>query len=242
VSDASAAIPPRLRSRFTHGKGLVKKKNPPCKFRTRAKHSQAVQRSTAKLYGTCIFFSTGQLMYVRILVRLFSGSSCPCLNSAPAEVHFKPHVRIFRSKRSGLEAKNRLVCPDSGAGLSSNFPGSCSFPLPSRSMGQPDINRTVTISFYIRTSVMVCPMCMNVHRSSYAISMECAAHISSSQLNPLIRIKGEKMKLRYIDRCNTTKKGVPRQVLRSATNAFSPVQNTRLLLKNEVGRLISTHQ
>lgn len=40
----------------------------------------------------------------------------------------------------------------------------------------------------------------------------------NSQLEPLIKIKGEKKKLRYMDRWNTAEKGVSRRIIRSAAN------------------------
>ena len=52
--------------------------------------------------------------------------------------------------------------------------------LPSRSMGQLDINRTVIISFYIRTSVVVCPM--NFGSASILLTMIGVGFLSPTQV------------------------------------------------------------
>ena len=50
----------------------------------------------------------------------------PCPDLTPAERRFcGPYVRISGQKRSGISVKNQSICPDSGAGISYNFPGSC---------------------------------------------------------------------------------------------------------------------
>lgn len=63
-----------------------------------------------------------------------------------------PNVRIFESKRSGMGAKNRTICPGSGAGVSYNF----SRVLPHRSQGS------------IPTCCYSCPL--NHHAGTYTTS------------------------------------------------------------------------
>jgi hypothetical protein len=71
------------------------------------------------------FLSFFCVSIVRIPRRPLASSPNPLSGFCAGQSMFSgPNVRIFQSKRSGIEAKNRPICPDSGSGISWNFPGS----------------------------------------------------------------------------------------------------------------------
>ena len=91
---------------------------------------------------TCVRNTEKHLHYNAMCLPIlfyFSGRSTVsgfCAGHRPARPHpmsgfragrtalWGPYVRILGSKRSGINTKNRPICPDSDSGISYNFPGS----------------------------------------------------------------------------------------------------------------------